>query len=168
VQINPNKERDEAYWFPYEDDDNVELLIAPLTPLIDEECSLKATKQPPIVNGRFRRQIQSPEWRQILYKRLVFQHCVKGWRAIDPSKPGLDDMNGQPILYSEEAKAAISEVHGGLLDFGFDIAVALGQISAEKVREERDTFRRAHQVSPRVAEPELPGLLGAVRGERAP
>jgi hypothetical protein len=152
MQINLNKEHDEAYYFAYDDDPNLELLIAPLTPLIDDECSEKATHIPPIVNGRFRSQIQRVNFRQGLYRRLIFQRCLKGWRAVDPSKPGLDDQNGQPIAYSEEAKAAISEIHSGLVSFVFDIATALGQISVEQVRQERETFRRTHQIQSGMAE----------------
>lgn len=155
MQVNLHSSTHEAYYFTYEDEPNLELLIAPLTPLVDEQCTDAAMQHPPAVNGRFRRQVQLPKFQSGKYTRLVFLACVKGWRFKDPSTPALIDEHGEAIPYSEENKEAISRAHSGLVAFGYDIAKALGEISAEQVRQEREAFRRPAEVSPRLPQAEL-------------
>jgi hypothetical protein len=139
-----NQTGDEAYWFEYDGDPSGEtaLLIAPLSQLIAEECQEKATPKIPNLNGRFRRgrNIQIPQLQFGYYQRLVFQRCVKGWRGLKS--------HGTPIPYSEETKAAITEhpKGRGLLQFGYEIADALGEMSAEQIQEERSNFRREAEV----------------------
>ena len=93
-----------------------------------------------MINGRHRggRGNKLPRLNCGHYQRLVFQRCVKGWQNIAS--------DGTPIPYSPETKAAISENDNGLLQFGYDIAVALGDMSAERVREDRASFRGANQI----------------------
>ena len=117
----------------------------------------RGTLRPPVVNGRFRRQLPTPDFDHVVYQRSVFIACVKGWRFTHtpPDPCPLVDEHGDAIPYSEEHKKAVALQHKGLVAFGFDIANALGDISAEKVRAEREAFRRPAEVSPRLPEAEL-------------
>lgn len=156
MQVNLNASSDEAYWFYYgEDEPNLELLIAPLTPLVEDKCTEKGFARPPTVNGRFHRQAPQAQFQVGPYMRAVFVECVKGWRQIDGSKPALTDQHGHEIPYSEETKLEISRSHTGMVRIGFQLAQALGEISAEQIRKERDTFRRALEVPTRLPEAEL-------------
>jgi hypothetical protein len=156
MQVHLQPSSDQSYWFAYGDDEpNLELLIAPLTPLVDDKCTEKGWSRPAQVNGRFHRQAPQGTFQTGPYMRAVFVECVKGWRQIDPTKPALVDERGQEIPYSEEAKRDLSCAHVGLVRTGFQLAQALGEISAEQIREERETFRRAHPVQSGVADPQL-------------
>ena len=126
-----------------------------LTPPIDGECMKKATTRPTQVNGRFRRQLPTPDFDVIVYQREVFLACVKEWRFLPGVPCPLTDEQGHPLPYSEEHKKIVALQSKGLVTFGYDIANALGDISAEQVRVERESFRRKDQVLPRLAEPEL-------------
>jgi hypothetical protein len=151
MQINLNRSSDEAHWFAYEEDSSGEtqLLIAPKTQLINETCLEKAMPNQVNVNGRFRtRGIVQPRLKYGLYQRLVFQACVKGWK-------GLKDETGAEIPYTEEMKAAVSEASKGLVQFVDEIADALGDMSVEEVKTQRDTFRGMAEIPPRSSEPEL-------------
>jgi hypothetical protein len=156
VQVNLHPSDDDAAWFPYgEDEPNLELLIAPLTPLVDDQCTEKGFRRPAQVNGRFRRQQPQADFQVGPYMRAVFVACVKGWRQVDATKPALTDERGQEIPYSEENKLALSLSHVGLVRTGFQLAQALGEISADEIRAQREAFRRADQVPSRLADAEL-------------
>lgn len=143
MQVNLQASQ-EADWFPYgEDEPNLELQVAPLTPLIDDKCTEKGMSRPAQVNGRFHRAVPQATFQVGPYMRAVFVECVKGWRQIDPTKPALTDEHGKEIPYSEEAKIEISTKHAGLVRTGFQLAHALGEVSAEQIRHEREAFRRA-------------------------
>jgi hypothetical protein len=157
MQINLHASSENSWaWFPYGDDaPNLELLIAPLTPLIDDKCTEKGMSRPTQVNGRFHLRTPQAEFRVGSYMRAVFCECVKGWRQVDPTKPALTDETGTEIPYSEENKVAISTAHVGLVRTGFQLAQALGEISADEIRAQREAFRRADQVPHSLADTEL-------------
>lgn len=156
MQVNMDRSSEEGYWLDYgEDEPNLELLIRPLTPPVDEQCTEKAMVRPAQVNGRFHRQAPQASFKVGPYMRAVFVECVQGWRQIDPTQPGLTDQTGKEIPYSAEAKEAISVSHLGMVRTGFQLAQALGDISIEQVRTEREAFRRTNQIPPRVAEPSV-------------
>lgn len=154
----PGESQPTSYWFDYDEDDNPDvskrlaLEVIPLTPLINEECGEKAMPKQVQVNGRFRRgrNIEMPRMNFYRYQRLVFQRCVKGWRNLN------NKATGEPILCTEETKAWLSENNNGILQFGYDMAVMLGEIGAEQVEKERARFRSLDQVPTGLSESELP------------
>lgn len=147
----------ESTWFEYDEDDDpdpekrVALELIGVTPLIQEECAKKATPKPVQVNGRFRRgrNIEMPTMNFWLYQRLIFQRCVKNWRNLKNKR------TGEVIPCDEPHKAAVSEANNGLLQFGYDMAVALGEMSVEQIEKERARFRNVDQIPARLSEPEL-------------
>lgn len=149
-----------SYWFEHDEDDHPEpekrlaLEVMPLTPLISEECGEKAMPKQVQINGRFRRgrNIEMPRMNFYRYQRLVFQRCVKNWRNLN------NKATGQPIPCTEETKAAVSETNNGILQFGYDMAVMLGDMGAEQVEKERARFRSLDQIPARAPESELSDL----------
>ena len=154
INLDPTRE-DLGDWFAYEVAPGLELRICKLTPPVDGECMKKATSRPTQVNGRFRRQLPTPEFDAILYQREIFLACVTDWRFLPGVPCPLTDEHGAPLVYSEEHKRIVALQAKGLVTFGYEIANDLGDISAEQVRVERESFRRTDQILPGVAGSEL-------------
>lgn len=146
-----------SYWFEYDEDDNpdpakrLQLEVIARTPLIDEECYEKSMPKQIQVNGRMRRgrNIEMPRQNFHRYQRLIFQRCVKDWKNLNHKH------TGEPIPCTEETKAFVSENLNGILQFGYDMAVMLGDMGVEQVEKERARFRSLDEVSPGSPGPEL-------------